>query len=85
MVEGQTWPPRAAARLAIFEWIAIRYNRRRRHSALDSPSPVARETVLLSRRAAWRHIPHLSEVRPRTRRPAISEDESLAALLEALA
>ena len=32
----QTWPTRAATRLAIFAWREVWANRRRRHAALDS-------------------------------------------------
>ena len=38
-----TWPTRAAARMAIFAWIEIWYNRQRRHSALAYRAPVAHE------------------------------------------
>jgi len=51
----QTWPTRAAARLAIFEWLEVWYNRQRRHSALDYQAPVAWEegnVLLLSNQAA---------------------------------
>ena len=33
------WPPRAAARSAIFEYIEVFYNRERRHSTLGNLSP----------------------------------------------
>ena len=46
--DARTWPTRAAARLAIFEWIEVWYNRQRRHSALAYQPPVAfEENVLL--------------------------------------
>ena len=38
-----TWPTRAAARTAIFAWIAVCYNRQRRHSALAYRVPIAHE------------------------------------------
>ena len=37
------WPTRAAARTAIFAWIAVWYNRQRRHWALADRAPVAHE------------------------------------------
>ena len=43
LIGTRTWPTRAAARLAIFEWIAVWYNRQRRHSALGYRAPVAHE------------------------------------------
>jgi len=39
LVHGQHWPTRRVARLAIFEWIEVFYNRQRRHSALRYLSP----------------------------------------------
>jgi len=41
------WPTRAAARLALFEWLEVWYNRQRRHSALAYRSPVAYEEHVL--------------------------------------
>jgi transposase InsO family protein len=35
-----SWPTQAEARLAVGRWIEERYNRRRRHSALDMMTPV---------------------------------------------
>jgi putative transposase len=35
----RSWPSRAAARLAVFEFVEIFYNRQRRHSALDYLTP----------------------------------------------
>jgi len=43
LVDARTWPTRAAARLAIFEWLEVWYNRQRRHSALSYRAPVAYE------------------------------------------
>jgi putative transposase len=37
------WPTRAAAKLAVGDWIERVYNRRRRHSALGMISPVEYE------------------------------------------
>jgi len=53
--EQRRWPTRAAARLAIFEWIEVWYNRQRRHSTLDYQSPVAWEEVLLLRPTIAQH------------------------------
>ena len=41
-----TWPTRAAARRAIFEYVKVFYNRRRMHSALGYLSPVDYEAEL---------------------------------------
>ena len=43
LVDTRTWPTRAAARTAIFEWMEVWYNRQRRHSALAYRAPVAHE------------------------------------------
>ena len=40
LTERQVWPTRAAARLAIFAYLAGWYNRRRRHSTLGYLAPV---------------------------------------------
>ena len=47
LVDTRTWPTRAAARLAIFEWIEVWYNRQRRHSTLGYLTPVAHKGQLL--------------------------------------
>jgi len=47
LVEAHYWPTRAAARLALFAWLEVWYNRQRRHSALASHSPVNFEEQLL--------------------------------------
>jgi transposase InsO family protein len=55
LLDPQTWPTRAAARTAIFEWLEVWYNRQRRHSALAYRAPVAHEAqhlLLLQNRAA---------------------------------
>jgi transposase InsO family protein len=38
--DGYLWPTKAAAKLAVGDWIERVYNRRRRHSALGMISPV---------------------------------------------
>jgi len=43
LVDTQHWPTRAAARRAIFAWLAVWDNRQRRHAALNYSSPVAHE------------------------------------------
>jgi transposase InsO family protein len=45
LVHRQPWPTRAAARLAIFEYIEIWYNRQRRHSTLAYATPADYEAV----------------------------------------
>jgi putative transposase len=45
LVDRQPWPRRAAARLAIFEYVEGWYNRRRRHSTLGYLSPTEYERV----------------------------------------
>jgi putative transposase len=50
LIDRQSWPTRAAARLAIFEYIEVWYNRKRRHSTLGYLPPTeyelrAREAV----------------------------------------
>jgi putative transposase len=45
LLHRQVWPTRAAARLAIFEYIAVWYNRQRRHSTLGYLSPAAYEAL----------------------------------------
>ena len=54
LVDTRAWPTRAAARLAIFAWIEVWYNRQRRHSTLGYLTPVAheRQVLLLSNQAA---------------------------------
>lgn len=43
LLHRQPWPTRAAARLAIFEFVEVWYNRRRRHSTLGYRSPLEQE------------------------------------------
>ena len=40
LVEEAAWATREEARLALFEWIEVWYNRQRRHSALGYLSPM---------------------------------------------
>lgn len=40
LLDRQSWPTRESLRLAIFEYIEVFYNRRRRHSALGYLSPM---------------------------------------------
>jgi putative transposase len=46
------WPTKAAARAAVFEWIAVYYNRQRRHSSIGYRTPVEFETSKERIRAA---------------------------------
>jgi putative transposase len=43
LVHTRAWPTRQAARTAIYEYIEVFYNRRRRHSSLDYLSPAEYE------------------------------------------
>jgi putative transposase len=43
LLDRAVWPTRAAARLAIFEYLEVWYNRQRRHSTLGYRSPTAFE------------------------------------------
>ena len=43
IADAGAWPTRAAARTAIFAWIAVWYNRQRRHAALAYRAPAAHE------------------------------------------
>ena len=56
LIDACSWPTRAAARTAIFEWIEVFYNRQRAHSALAyRPPAIFEEVLLLSCPAAWRY------------------------------
>ncbi|WP_081967137.1 IS3 family transposase [Kitasatospora sp. NRRL B-11411] len=46
LIDTRTWPSRAAAHSAIFEWIESWYNIRRLHSSLGYRSPAEYETIL---------------------------------------
>ncbi len=52
LLHRQPWPTRAAAQLAIFEFIEVWYNRRRRHSTLGYRSPLEHEEVYRQTAAA---------------------------------
>ena len=45
LVDRQAWPARAAARLAIFDYLEVFYNRQRRHSTLRYLSPASHEAA----------------------------------------
>ncbi len=47
VIHRQAWPTKTAARTAVFEYIEVFYNRRRRHSTLGMLSPVEFETGTL--------------------------------------
>ena len=47
LVHRRSWPTKAEARTAVFDYIASFYNRRRRHSTLGMLSPVEFETSTL--------------------------------------
>ncbi|MDQ3766112.1 MAG: IS3 family transposase [Actinomycetota bacterium] len=50
LIYRQSWPTKAAARTAVFDYIEAFYNRRRRHSTLGMLSPVTFETTPLAER-----------------------------------
>ncbi len=54
LVHGQRWPSRRCARLALFEWIEVFYNRQRRHSALGYLSPACFEAIRSQALVAYR-------------------------------
>ncbi len=45
LLHRQVWPTRAAARLAIFAFIEVWYNRQRRHSTLGYATPTEYEAL----------------------------------------
>jgi len=58
VIAGAAWQTRAEARAAIFEYIAVWYNRQRRYSARGYVSPAADEVHLVDRaRAAYMECP----------------------------
>ncbi|MGW2788031.1 integrase core domain-containing protein [Streptomyces populi] len=46
LTDARPWPSRAAARIAIFEWIESWYNLQRLHSSLGYRSPADYEAAL---------------------------------------
>lgn len=54
LLDRRAWPTRAAARMAIFDWIEGWYNTRRRHSALGYLSPAAYEATAYTGRPLGR-------------------------------
>lgn len=52
LMPAEGWPTKAEARAAVFEWIAVYYNRQRHHSSLDYQTPVEFETSKGQARAA---------------------------------
>ena len=47
LIHRRTWPTKAEARIAVFDYIEAFYNRRRRHSTLGMLSPVEFENGTL--------------------------------------
>jgi putative transposase len=47
LVYPRSWPTRAEARLAVFEFIEVFYNRRRLHSSLGYRTPVEYESIVV--------------------------------------
>ena len=47
LADGADWATRDEARTALFHYLEVWYNRRRRHSALDYVSPAQYERQLL--------------------------------------
>ena len=52
LIYRHSWPTRTAVRRAVFEFIEVFYNRRRRHSSLGYCSPVDYERATLRGGAA---------------------------------
>jgi putative transposase len=52
LLPEQPWPTKQAARAAVFEWLAVFYNRQRRHSSLGYRTPAEFEALLVSGQAA---------------------------------
>jgi putative transposase len=49
LVNRYSWPTKADARVAVFEWIEAFYNRSRLHTTLGNLSPSEFENIALSR------------------------------------
>ena len=64
LLDRRVWPTRAAARLAIFEYIAVWYNRQRRHSTLGYVSPAAYEALDRKEAIAYHPPVHKTGSRP---------------------
>jgi putative transposase len=52
LIHRHSWPTRQSARVAIFEYIEVFYNTRRRHSALGNVSPAEHEEARMRGEAA---------------------------------
>jgi putative transposase len=52
LIHRHAWPTRAQARLAVFEFVEVFYNRQRLHSSLGYVTPAAYEACLSSARRA---------------------------------
>jgi transposase InsO family protein len=52
VIHRQSWPTKAEARTAVFDYIEVFYNRRRRHSTLGMLSPLEFENGTLRPAAA---------------------------------
>lgn len=52
LIDRQSWPTRAQARRAVFDYIEVFYNRQRLHSSLGYLTPVEYEALLAAQRAA---------------------------------
>jgi transposase InsO family protein len=51
-VRRQSWATRARARLAVFDYIEVFYNRQRRHSAISYCTPAEHEAKIHHHKAA---------------------------------
>jgi len=49
LINRRSWPTKAEARIAIFEWIEVFYNRTRIHTTLGGYAPEEFESLRLSR------------------------------------
>lgn len=48
LVNRYSWPTKADARAAIFEWVEVFYNRQRLHTTLDYASPMEFEDISIN-------------------------------------